>query len=514
MTAGGAHGRRHAPATGAALTALAALLLGAGLSGCASGGAGGATGRDPRPPLAAALDALLDGRPLARALWGVEIARARTGEVLYARNADRHFVPASNLKLVVTATALDRLGTDYTYRTSVYTNGQIQDGVLRGDLILYGRGDPNLSGRYTTGPTAIFATLADSLRARGLQRVEGRMIADESYFDDDYTRPDWEAYDLLWWYAAPVSALSFNDNSIDFTIRPGAPGAPPLITAMPPSGFYSLQNTALTVARLDSTHAPLDFTRLPGTNRVIAYGHVEAGAAEDTESFSVVNPAAWTATVFRETLEAAGVPVADDSVTVISDPALSPVDSASTLLAEHVSPPLEKVIFSINKRSQNWHAEQLLKTLGKVERGRGTFADGLAVEREFLGQVGVEPDAMLLRDASGLSANNLVTPHALVKLLRYMRRHPRGDVYFASLPAPTGEGSLRLRFSSGAAAGKVHAKDGYIQNVNSLSGYLVATPSDTLVFSILANNHGLEESQAIAAIDSAITIVAGVIQRR
>jgi D-alanyl-D-alanine carboxypeptidase/D-alanyl-D-alanine-endopeptidase (penicillin-binding protein 4) len=492
--------------------ASAAFVAGA-LAGCASSATPPPAGRAVGSELARALDALLDARPLDRALWGIEITEARTGAVLYARNANRHFVPASNLKLVVTAAALDRLGPEYTYRTSLYTNAPIEDGLLRGDLVLYGRGDPNLSGRYTTGPTAIFAALADSLRARGVRAVGGRVVADESYFDADYTRPDWEAYDLLWWYAAPVSALSFNDNSIDFTIRPGAPGAAPLITAAPASSFYSLENTALTVAHLDSIRQPLDFTRAPGTNRVLAYGYVQAGAPEDTESFSVVSPAAWTATVFRETLEAAGIPVADDSVTVVSDPARSPVGSASTLLAEHVSPPLEKVIFSINKRSQNWHAEQLLKTLGKEGRGRGTFEDGLAVERDFLRGAGIEPEAILLRDASGLSANNLVTPHALVTLLRYMRGHPRGDVYFASLPATGGDGSLRKRFANGAAAGKVYAKDGYIQNVNSLSGYLVATPADTLVFSILANNHGLEKSQAIAAIDSAVAIVAALRSR-
>lgn len=519
MTAGVSEARRRVAVAGPLFVTYALLLaawlsMTGALSGCASAGARGAAVDDSRGKLAAGLNALLDSRPFDRALWGLEVANARTGEILYARNANRHFVPASTLKLVVTAVALDRLGPEYTYKTSVLTNGQVRDGVLRGDLVLYGRGDPNISGRYSPSPTAIFSSLADSLRARGVRSVEGRVIADESYFDSDYTRPDWEAYDLLWWYAAPVSALSFNDNSIEFTIRPGEPGSPPLITGRPVTSFYSLQNTALTAARLDSTRATIDFTRLPGTNRIIAYGYVEAGASEDTEFFSVVNPAAYTATVFRETLEAAGIPVADDSVGVVSDPALSLVDSASTLLAEHVSPPLEKVIFSINKRSQNWHAEQLLKTLGKVERGRGTFEDGLAVERDFLRQAGIEPDAIQLRDASGLSANNLVTPHAMVTLLRYMRGHPRGDAYFASLPTTGGEGSLRTRFATGAAAGRVHAKDGYIQNVNSLSGYLAATPSDTLVFSILANNHGLEKSQAIAAIDSAVAIVAGAFQSR
>lgn len=457
--------------------------------------------------LAAELDRLLDSRPFNRAMWGAEIVELRSGRTVYARNAHRHFIPASNMKLLVSAVALDRLGPDYTYRTSVYADGELREGVLAGDLVLYGRGDPNISGRYAPSPTAIFAALADSLKARGLQQVAGRVVADESYFDADYTRPDWEAYDLLWWYAASVSALSFNDNSIDFTIRPGPVGASPVITAEPASGYYELRNTARTVERPDSTSVTLDFTRLPGSNRIVAYGELAADAKEQTESFAVVSPAAFAGTVFRETLEAAGVAVADDSVVVVSDPAASAVDSLA-LLAEHVSPPLEKVIFSINQRSQNLHAEQLLKTLGKVVRGEGSFAAGIAVERAFLDAIGVEPDAVYIRDASGLSDGNLVTPNALVTLLRHMLHHPQGKVFFASLPvAGQAEGSLRARFSNSPVSGTVHGKTGSIRHVNTLSGYLVPAPGDTLAFSILANNHGLEGSQVVAAIDSAVTLV-------
>lgn len=496
----------------------AALLLGSGLAAlgaCAPGlqrPHGDGDPADPALVIRPALEAIFDTRPFDRALWGVEIADVRSGRALYERNAERHFIPASNIKLLVTATALDRLGPGYRYRTSIYTNGTIRGGTLEGDLILYGRGDPNISGRYTSGPTAIFEALADSLAARGIDRIGGRVVADESYFDAEYTRPDWEAYDLLWWYAAPVSALSFNDNSIDFTIRPGAPGSRPIITGAPATSFYSLVNTARTLARPDSTGVSLDFTRLPGTNRIIAYGQVAADTPEKTESFAVVNPGAYTATVFRETLEAAGIPVENDSVEVVSASALSPVDSTSTLLAEHVSPPLEKVLGSINQRSQNWHAEMLLKTLGKVVRGEGSFEAGIAVEREFVRSAGIEPDAVYIRDASGLSTGNLMTPRALVQLLRYMLGHPEGARFLASLPGTGGEGSLRFRFS-GDPPIEVHAKTGSIRHVNTLAGYVMPTRTDTLAFSILANNHGLEGSRVIAAIDSAVTVVARAYRR-
>jgi D-alanyl-D-alanine carboxypeptidase/D-alanyl-D-alanine-endopeptidase (penicillin-binding protein 4) len=440
----------------------------------------------------------------------VLVEDARTGAVLYERNARRHFVPASNLKLVVTASALDALGPDYVWRTSLHAGGAVrEDGTLDGDLVLYGRGDPNLSGRFSSGgPTAVLEALADSLRARGVRRVAGGVVADESWFEGEHTRPDWEAYDLLWWYAAPVSALSFNDNSIDFTIRPGAPGSPPRITGSPPSSFWSLRNEARTVTRLDSASVPLDFTREPGTNRVTAYGEIAADAPQDTESFAVVNPAGWAGTVFREALEASGIEVVRDSVVVVSDPGLSPVPADGAALVEHVSVPLSRVIATVNQRSQNLHAELLLKTLGRETRGTGSFEGGLAAEREFLRAIGVAEDAVHVRDASGLSSGNLVTPEALVTLLRAMRRHPHAGAFLSSLAAPGGEGELRVRFADRPEAAGLRAKTGYIRHVNALSGYLVPSAGDTLVFSILSNNHGLPRAQAVAAIDSIVAVVA------
>ncbi|HEY7529802.1 MAG TPA: D-alanyl-D-alanine carboxypeptidase/D-alanyl-D-alanine-endopeptidase [Gemmatimonadota bacterium] len=465
---------------------------------------------DVRERLAGAVDAILDARPFDRAFWGVLVEDARTGEVLYERNARRHFVPASNLKLVVTAAALDALGPDYAWRTSLYATGPLRgDGTLEGDLVLYGRGDPNLSGRFVAGgPTAIFEALADSLRVRGLRRVAGGVVADESWFEGEHTRPDWEAYDLLWWYAAPVSALSFNDNSIDFTIRPAAPGSPPLVTGSPPSSFWSLRNEARTVARLDSASVALDFTREPGTNRVTAYGEIAADAPQDTESFAVVNPAGWTGTVFREVLEASGVAVERDSVIVVADAARSPVAPDARPLVEHVSVPLARVIATVNQRSQNLHAELLLKTLGRETRGAGSFDAGIAAERGFLEAIGVAEDAVHLRDASGLSSGNLVTPEAMATLLGAMRRHRDGRTFAASLASPGGEGELRVRFADRPELAGLHAKTGYIRHVNTLSGYLVPSPGDTLVFSILSNNHGLPRAQAIAAIDSVVATIA------
>jgi D-alanyl-D-alanine carboxypeptidase/D-alanyl-D-alanine-endopeptidase (penicillin-binding protein 4) len=506
---------------------LAAFALSAALAACASAG-GRETppvpgrGTASSPPAAAPTATALPGAAatgsteafpgwladvatgaLARSHWGVAVRDLDTGRWVARHEADRYFVPASNLKLVVSATALERLGADYTWRTSVYgTAPPGEGGVLDGDLVLYGRGDPNLSARFAPSMTAIFETLADSLAARGVSRVTGDLLADESFWDADYVRGDWAVYDLLWWYAAPVGALGFNDNAIDFHIRPGAAvGEPLVIEGEPASSFYSLDNRAVTGA--PGSERTFDLTREPGTNRVVAYGSLPIGAEPDVEYFAVVDPAGWAATVFREVLARRGI-VVDGTVRTISRPADSAVAAGDTVaLAAHVGPPLARVVDAVLGRSQNWHAEQLLKTIGREIRGEGSWAAGLAVERATLADLGVDTTAVFLRDASGLSSANLVTPEALVDLLTAMRDRPSGAAFLSALPVAAESGSLRNRFGGTSAAGRVRAKTGYIENVYSLSGYLTTLEGDEYAFSVVVNQTAGEG--AAAAIDRLVT---------
>ena len=446
---------------------------------------------------------------LARSHWGVAVRDLATGRWVARHAADRYFVPASNLKLVVSATALERLGADFTWRTSVYGTAPIgAAGVLNGDLVLYGRGDPNLSGRFAPSMTAIFESLADSLVERGLARVTGELLADESFWDADYVRGDWATYDLLWWYAAPVGALGFNDNSIDFHIRPGsAIGDPLLVDGDPVSSFYTLENRAVTGP--PDSERTFDLTREPGTNHVIAYGSLPLDAEPDVEYFAVVDPAGWAATVFREVLARRGIAV-EGPVRTVSRPAESPVAAGDTVaLAAHRSPPLARVVDAVLGRSQNWHAEQLLKTIGKEVRGEGTWSAGLAVERATLAELGVDTTAMFLRDASGLSSANLVTPEAIVALLAAMRERPSGSAFVSALPVAAESGSLRGRFGGTAAAGRVRAKTGYIENVYSLSGYVTTLEGVEYAFSVVVNQTAGES--AAAAIDRLVT---GIVEGR
>jgi D-alanyl-D-alanine carboxypeptidase/D-alanyl-D-alanine-endopeptidase (penicillin-binding protein 4) len=447
--------------------------------------------------------------PLARAQWGVAVWDLGADRWVARHEADRYFVPASNLKLVVSATALERLGADYEWRTSVYGTAPLGPaGVLDGDLVLYGRGDPNLSGRFAPSITAIFDALADSLAARGLERVRGSLLADESHWDTDYVRGDWAGYDLLWWYAAPVGALGFNDNAIDFHIRPGqAVGVPPVVEGEPGSAFYTLENRAVTGPR--GAETTFDLTREPGTNHVVAYGTLPIDAEPNVEYFAVVDPAGWAATAFREALARRGIAV-EGPVRTISRSTDSPVAAGDTIaLAAHVGEPLARVVESVLGRSQNWHAEQLLKTIGKEIEGEGSWSAGIEVERRTLAALGVDTTAFLLKDASGLSSANLVTPEAIVALLAAMRERPAGEAFLFALPVAAESGSLRRRFGGTPAAGRVRAKTGYIENVYSLSGYLTTLTGAEYAFSVIVN-----QTAGRSAVDAIDRLIAAIVEGR
>lgn len=434
---------------------------------------------------------------LSRAHWGVAVYDTGAEQWIALHNADRFFVPASNLKLIVSAVALERLGPEFTYRTTVYATQPVDpDGTLNGDLVLYGRGDPNLSGRYAPSMTSIFEWLADSLVAHGLKRVTGDLIADESHWDDQYHHRDWSGFDQMWWYAAPVGALGFNDNSVDVSIRPGPrAGAPPSIETLPRSSFYSLDNRAETGPR--GVESTFDMKREPGTNQITAFGVLPLDEPPETSYVAVVDAAGYTATVFQSVLVERGIEISG-RVRTVSDSLDSPLGSGNAVtLANHRSVPLTKVLESINGRSQNWHAEQVLKTLGREVAGAGSWDAGLKVELETLAQLGMDTTAFLLRDASGLSPANLTTPRALAELLTSMRSRPHGDVFARTLSVAGQTGSLKRRFRGSAAQGRVRAKTGFIANVYALSGYMTTVSGREYAFSVFVNGAGSRANPAI-----------------
>lgn len=490
-------------AAAAWLTAAQAPTWAQGPANLAPQAAPSATEGAPAALLADRIDAILARPGLAGADWGIEVRDAQSGRVLYARSAARPFIPASNLKLLVTATAAHHLAPDYRYRTTLYAAGPVQGGVLHGDLVLYGRGDPLISTRYGRPQAWVWEALADSLLAHGIRRVTGGVVADESYFEAQHLRPDWDPYDLRWWYAAPVGALGYDDNSVEVHIEPGRVGTAPLVSWSPRSAYVEVENRAVTVrAGRPST---VDLERGDGPRRIRVYGTVPGGAGPDVEFFAVSSGAEYAGVTFREALLRKGIEVDREEVRVVSDSLRSPARGAA-VLAEHWSDPLPRVIAPILLKSQNWIAETLLKTVGREVRGEGSWEAGIGVERDFLtGVVGIDPADLALSDGSGLSENNRVTPRAFVKLLDYIHRTPAMAVVAQSLPVSGREGSLLTRLTD--LPGRVSAKTGYIGGVDSLSGWVVANDGRTVLFSIIANRGG-PSARMKAGIDDVVRAIA------
>ena len=497
--------RAAAPALAFLLAALAPASAGAQRPATTPGG-----GVAPGTSLARRVNAIVDRAPLDRAHWGIVVQDARTAEVLYERNADRLFIPASNLKLVVATAAAHLLPADFRLRTSLYATGPLEDGVVRGDLVLYGRGDPGISGRFHDDDMlAVWEAIADSLAARGVREVTGGLVADESWLDSVHVHSDWESYDQLWWYAAPVSALGFNDNSIDFQIRPGSAGEPARIEYEPVTSFFVLRNRTRTVGAGGAR--TLDFARVGASDTILAYGTVPVDARPWTEYFAVRDPARYAGTVLREVLESRGIRFGRPGVSVVRDARASVVAADGSTQARELvgwsSQPLPQLIFPILNSSQNWFAEQLVKTLGRELGDEGSWDEGLDVERAFLTDVvGLDVDEFRLRDASGLSAGNLITPRALARLLAFAR--PLDAVQAAMPVSAASRGSLRSRFAD--LPGRVRAKTGGIRNVDSLSGYVTTGSGRELVFVIMANGSAFADATVRAAIDDVVRAAASV----
>ena len=460
------------------------------------------------------IDTRINAAPYNRQFWGVALVD-QTGHLLYGYNQDRLFVPASNTKLVVSAVAAVLLPPDWKVKTSLY-GARLVGGVIQGDLVLYGRGDPTMDTRcYATDSTragacetdsfARLRQLVDTLRARGVRAVAGDVVGDGSYFESTMVHPNWESFDLNWWYAAPVSGLGFHDNSVDFRWAPGpATGTPALITMNPNLGDIAFENRTVTVAPGGESDIGDRFFRNPGTLQIWAEGTVALDNSPHLESFALPDPNLFAARALRQVLTDAGIAVQGTTRSTTDSMAYAQL-RVTRPLAEVNSRPLKDWIFPILNTSQNWFAEMLLKQLGKQFGKSGSWPDGLEVERRFLiDSVKVDSTQFSLSDGSGLSSSNLVSPLAFTQLLRFMRRHPRYPTFAAGLPQSGQAGSLLTRFVGTPLAGRVRAKTGSISRVHTLSGYIELDRGRTLMFSIMANHHAQPSQPMLATIDSVV----------
>lgn len=469
------------------------------------------------PALDQRLDRILRESGAWRGAWGIEVVELPGGLPLYRRDAGKLFIPASNMKLFITAAALEKLGPDYTSRTTVESDAPPDDEGRVSSLYIVGRGDPNLGGRtfpyaYHSAPQpaeAFVQDLARQVKARGVRKVEGNLVADDSYFLWEPFAPNWAADDLEWGYGAPVTALAFNDNALTLHVRPGAKAGDPAEARLDPlADYYQLKNRVETSA--PGTKPRIFVERLPGAMELDVWGQIPVDSDEETDTVAILNPPRVVAELFRRALEAQGIIIQGgievrhtSRLEAASDPVTFIPSTSRVVLAEHDSPPLREAIKVINKESQNLHAEMLLRTLGRVENHYGSLAVGLETLNDFdAQQVGILPEETYFSDGSGLSREDLVAPHAIIRLLLYMAQSPRFQTFFNSLPVSGIDGTLTDHLGQDLVRGKIHAKTGSEEHVNTLSGYMDLPNGKRLAFSIMANNHPLSSDAGEETVDA------------
>lgn len=451
---------------------------------------------------------------LMQAQFAVKVTSLDTGRTLFEENARKLLLPASVMKIYTVAAALDRLTPDFRFKTSVYADSKPDpSGTIKGNLVIYGRGDPSISATFNNGDYfKAVRELADNIAAAGVKRVEGDLVGDESYFTGPPHGFAWSWADLQWYYGAEVSALSVNNNALDLFIKPGASvGAQGFVTTGPPTPLVTINNRTVTTPR--GSRRELAVYRALGENVIDVTGSLPLDDQGYTASISVSHPALVFVYMLRSALAERGVTVTGKSRTidapginkfnvVLTDSSAAELrdalsqSSGSALqsrveIASRLSPPLSVIAAQILKPSQNLYAELLLRTLGR-ERGTpgGTSeAAGIEVVKKFLSEAGVNPYEVVMWDGSGLSRRDLITANATVQLLTYMSRHRFASAFREAFPIAGVDGTLARRMKGTPAMNNARAKTGTIETVATLSGYVTSASGERLVFSVLLNNY-------------------------
>jgi D-alanyl-D-alanine carboxypeptidase/D-alanyl-D-alanine-endopeptidase (penicillin-binding protein 4) len=440
--------------------------------------------------LGAQVDAIANRPEFSRSRWGILIQPLSSTATLYSRDAQKYFIPASNVKLLTTAAALQKLGADFRIKTSVYSGEN-------GSLYVVGRGDPSIA-------EAQLQSLAQQLKRRGVDRVN-ELIGDDSYFQGSAVNPNWEWEDAQSGYGAPVNSLIFNQNAIELLLSPQELGQPLKVTFAEPklANLWQIQNNSVTVAQNESEF--IEVGREFDRPAIRVSGQLKVGAESESAYVAVVNPANNFLQHFQQALAAEGIPVKQALVASVSR-------NFNQELATVESPPLAQLVRETNRESNNLYAEVLLRLLGKVtdkmpQQQEDTDELGLKELKTALTQLGVNPNSYILADGSGLSRHNLISPEALVQTLRFMANSPAASIYRQSLPIAGESGTLKNRLNSTPNRVILQAKTGTLSGVSALSGYIEVPDYEPLVFSIIVNQSGLSAASMRSATDEIVLLL-------
>ena len=500
----------------ARIAALSSIAI--SLTACASSGifhrSRGSSGS--RSALRAAIDSMAESPEFHNAFWGILIVDPERGDTLYSRNAGKLFLPASNMKVVTSSVALAQLGPDFTYRTTLIARGPRRDSsTIGGDLAVIGRGDPTVSDHMWGDAMIPLRAMADSLAARGVTRIAGRVIAMGNAFPGPVLGYGWSWDDLESSYSAAVDELLFNEGFSEIRLHGGVrPGDSVHVEMRPARSFPALRTDLTTIAATcgagDSavtSPCPIIPTRLARRREltirkdtlrgdVLVTGGVVTGDSVTLEVTHSDPDLAYVAAL-TEALRDRGIKV--DSAPAVSDD--TSAVSGDTLVS-FVSKPLRDILPALLKPSQNQIAEMLLRTLGLERGGSGTADSGRKVVERQLATWEVPSSTYVIRDGSGLSRYDYLAPEALVHILDVMRRSPNFQLFYDALPIAGVDGTIKNRMRGTAAENNVHAKTGSVANARSLSGYVRTAGGRTLIFSMLANNWTVPASDVTRMQDS------------
>jgi len=454
------------------------------------------------------------------AMWGVKVVSLDTGKTVFEHNSQKLFSPASNSKLYTVALALDRLGQDYRIKTSLYSLVKPdKSGELKGDLILYGRGDPGINARLHNGDIyQALEALVVALTNSGVKRITGDLVGDESYFQGPPFGSGWAWDDLENSYGAEISALTINDNTLQVSIKPGERvGAACKLALSPATGWLSFNNRTEMVEK--GAKRNINFYRPLNENVFYVSGQMPVDDQGYNEDLTIHNPAGLFASLFKEALARRGIPVSGKLRTMNwLDRQGTPIATEQLVeLGALESLPMRDLAREVQKPSQNLYTDLLLAHVGEKTRaassGKDQTSEDLGVHElnRFLAEAGVKRGDVLFEEGSGLSRNNLTTPNATVALLQFMNHHKCAEVYLNSLPIAGVDGTLRNRMKGTPAAGNVRAKTGTLRWANSLSGHVTTAAGEHLVFSVMLNRyHNSDPNRSARAdVDAIAVMLAG-----
>ncbi|MCX6155740.1 MAG: D-alanyl-D-alanine carboxypeptidase/D-alanyl-D-alanine-endopeptidase [Candidatus Kapabacteria bacterium] len=446
------------------------------------------------------INSLLDNPDFSNAMIGICVQSMETGEYLYKHNEAKNLVPASNLKLFTTSTALEYLGKDFKYTTSLYLRGRIlAGGEFEGNIIIRGSGDPTFCNLYQKNAIDIFDSWVAKLDTVGITSIRGNIIGDDGYFDDNYYAPGWAWEDMTSSFSAQVSGLSAFENSVEITLTPSdSVGERADFSAYPDNSYIQIVNNVRTARRYASD---ININRNVNSNLIELNGQIILDTSKKEKNVqkiqvAVENPCLYFLNIFRDRLKERRI---NFRGTLLQARDLNEKILYQSLIpfTEYESIPLSEIIKVINKQSNNLSTELLLKTIGKEISGVGSFSKGVEQVRKYISKLGISPENMSIVDGSGLSRYNLVSPKYIVALLSGIYHSANKDVFIESLAEPGKKGTLNYRLTSSRAEKFIKAKTGTMNNISNISGFVYAKNNEVLAFSIMMNNFTVPLSAAI-----------------